>query len=207
MKRPLANIIILPGLLLLLGAEEPKAAPDYFPLRKGSVWTYETKAGGSDREIKKTVSAVEKVGGRECYLVDDPGFPGLFTKIHFQKTADAIRLVKARFEMKEPVTWLELPLEKDASWEGRLITVDGLDGGTVKFAVEAEKEKVKVEAGEFETFRVKLVGETAGGPTLEAVIWLAPDVGEVQRELKLIRDGKVISETRMRLKEYKPGKE
>lgn len=67
--------------------------------------------------------------------------------------------------------WIKFPLKKGETWADEKEKSSG--------AVEDE-EDVEVPAGKYKTFRVKVKTEA-----FELILWLAKDVGEVKREIKL----------------------
>lgn len=176
---------------------------DYYPLATGHKWVYEAQVNGRAAEVTKQVTRMEAVGDRQAYVVRHEGLPGMMKTLHLHQAADGVQAVKMRVELREPIPWVKYPLRPGATWTGRLITADGQDGGTLTFTVEASEE-VTVPAGTFKAVPIRMVGETAG-PALESRVWLAPNLGEVKRTVRLSQEGKAISESTLSLKQFQPG--
>lgn len=174
-------------------------AVDYFPVAQGMVWTYEA-TGGAAQEISKAVTGMETVGGRDCFVIRDEGMSGFLATMHVWRGADAVHLLKARFEL-QPLVWLKLPLRAGDAWTSELITTSGQRGGTMKFTVVGQ-EDVQTPSGAYKAMRVDVVGETEG-PTLNMSMWLAPGVGEVKRTTRLDSGSSKGETTVMTLKAFK----
>jgi hypothetical protein len=191
-------------------AGEAEAAADapgeaYYPLAAGHTWVYAAQVDGEASELTKRVTGVEEVGGREAYVVSHEGLPGMMKTLHLHQTPQGAQLVKARFELREPIPWVQYPLRPGETWTGRLFTADGQDGGALSFTVEPTEE-VTVPAGTFEAVRLRMDGETHG-PSLQSRVWLAPGVGEVKRTVRLSQGDQTISESTLMLKQFKPADE
>ncbi len=82
--------------------------------------------------------------------------------------------------------WVKFPLKKGETWETEKDKVKG---------VVEDEEEIEVPAGKYKTFRVKLTT-----PAFEITMWLAKDVGEVKRTIKVGEKTGTLS-----LKEFKKG--
>lgn len=178
---------------------------DCFPLADGHTWTYGVEGVDGLPDVVKRVSGREKVGDVECFVLEDKGYPGDLQKMFLRVLPGELRVERLRRELETPFSWLKLPLEKGKRWSAALRRPGGDDGAELEFTV-AGVEEVKVPAGTYPATRVDVVGsEDKKSALLELSFWLAPDVGEVRRTLKLTQRGKVELERRYVLKRFEPG--
>jgi hypothetical protein len=94
------------------------------------------------------------------------------------------------------VTWIRLPLRKGATWASEFRAAEGEDRAVFEFTVAGE-ETVETPAGAFQALRLDGKGEEDGKDGLVSISsWLAPDVGEVKRTVRLAqKGGKEVSRT------------
>ncbi len=183
----------------LLGAQ------DSFPLADGHTWNYGVEGEPDQADVVKRVSGREKIGDVECFVLEDKGFPGDLQKMFLRALPGELRVEKLRRELQTPFSWLKLPLEQGKKWSATLRKPGGGDEAFLEFTV-AGAEEVKVPAGAYQAMRVDVVGhEDKKLARLELSFWLAPDVGEVRRTIKVIERGKVELDRRLVLKRFEPG--
>lgn len=166
------------ALALLALVQEP---PGTFPLREKLVWTFESKDGKRNRTIEK-----EKEG---TWLVRDQSLPEVLERAAFRVSEKGIDLVRALNDLETPALWLKLPLKKGQKWAGRLDAGKEPEmRGRLSFEV-MDKEEVKVPAGRFEAWRVRLVLEGSDGSRVEIETWYAKGAGPVQRAWRITGRG------------------
>lgn len=184
-------------------------AQDYYPLGEGYTWTYEITKGGEKKEFVKKVSGKEKVGDRECFVVEDQGMGGEFKMLYLAVEKDAVWVHRMRSEIEKPFQWLKLPLKKGDTWSDVLTKRGGEgsnDTATMEFVTEDEEE-VTVTAGKYKTWRVKMIGKEGDDKDkgVEVAMWFAADVGEIKRIVKLTSGDKV-EEATAQLVKFDKGK-
>jgi hypothetical protein len=164
---------------------------DYYPLGEGYSWQYEATIREEKSEVWKNVTGKEKVGGEECFVVEDRGMGGDFRKLSVSKGKNGVHVLGMRREVAQPFPWLKFPLEKGARWLHTLEAQEGAPKRTLEFTVEGEEE-ISVPAGDFKAQRVRLsITEDGTDKRFEYRMWYAPDVGEVKRVMKRFRGDKV----------------
>lgn len=191
-----AAAIIFGGALL---AQPPKEAPaeGYFPLKKGTKWTY--KVG--DNLVEVSVVKVDKVGNEEQYQVDTVvGKEPKTTEMYVLKS-DGVYRTKVKDDKLDPmIKVLPLPIKKDATWE--INSKVGMQAvkGTMK--VINDKEMIKTPAGDFSTVYVEGKDIDIAGAKTTVRLWFAKDRGIVQEEFILQTNEKV----QLVLTKYEEGK-
>jgi hypothetical protein len=191
-----AALVLIGGAVLAQAPAPAPAGSDLFPLKLKSKWVY--KVG--DQTVEVVAASTEKVGTDECTKLD--------TVVGGKVQASELVCVKAdgvyRVKVKEdkvdpPVKILPLPAKKDTAWK-----VDFKVGSSAvkgDFKVKEEKEKVKVEAGDFETVVVDGPDLDIAGTKSSVRYWFAPGKGIVKLEY-VIQNNKA----ELELKSYTEGK-
>ncbi len=226
------------GVLLLLscaaGASEPAASPartDYFPMVRGSTWTYATDAPQGDFVVDALYT--EKTACRDPHAHDhahdDGGKPADAEHEHLVfalsvAPRDGSRQVSLQREWyrrdeagdlrcgrrslnQEEVFFdppqLVLPADPKGRKEWTWTGAMGHDSAKVRSAVTAE-ETVRVPAGTFAALRVQIETETLRCKG-RATRWYAPGVGLVKEETEIeVKHGKPVR-TRSELSSYRIG--
>lgn len=166
--------------LLLLAALQ-----DYYPLAEGHTWTYQVTGNPDATETVKKVSGKEKVGELDCFVVEDSGMGGDMQKMILSADKDGLWVRRMRRELKDPWMWLKLPLAKGNVWKSTLASAETDRTATLEF-VAGDEEEIKVPAGSYKTRRVTMTGSERKS-TIELIMWLAPDVGEVKRRVTITK--------------------
>lgn len=179
-------------------------AQDYFPLAEGHTWTYQVTGRGNTEETVKKVSGKEKVGDRDCFVIEDSGFAGDMQKMIMAADKEGVWVRRMRRELKDPWLWLKLPLAKGNTWSSTIASPNSDRVATLEFAA-GDEEEIKVPAGTYKARRVTMKGSEKKA-SIEVVMWFAPDVGEVRRSLKIIDGGKVEDESTYQLLKFEKGK-
>ncbi|HEX7901620.1 MAG TPA: hypothetical protein VF950_27930 [Planctomycetota bacterium] len=131
-----------------------------------------TYLGSDGKEYVRKVAAFDPA--TKQYRIEDP-----LMKEGFSIDGDGLK-------HRGKTLWIQLPPKKGAAWEDAKEKVSG--------AVEGEEE-IEVPAGKFKTFRVKVTT-----PAFALTLWLAKDVGEAKREIRLGDQTMTLS-----LKAFRPG--
>lgn len=174
-----AVAVLLGGAAL---AQPPAGAPatDLFPLKPKTVWTYKV----SDKTVEVKVAGTEKYNNEECTKLDTYVDGKVQASELVIVKADGVYRVKVKDDKVDPaVKILPLPVKKDTTWD-----VDFKVGSSTvkgKFKVEKEKEKIKVEAGEFETVIVDGPDLDIAGTKSKVRYWFAPGRGIVKLEYEI----------------------
>src|SRR5262245_23708899 len=95
------------------------AQEDYFPLREGMSWTYETDAG---REFVKRVLGTERVGECACTLLQ----LGDTEKHWVSVGSDGVRVHRSKgVTFEKPMVLFKFPLKAGDRWDGEAKSADG----------------------------------------------------------------------------------
>lgn len=173
----------------------------YYPLGKGYTWTYVARTGGEVIQVTKAITGTERVGGVECFVIEDPAYGGYMRTMYMAPGEAGILVRRMRRALSKPFIWLKLPMRSGDAWEAALESPEIEETAVLKFRV-GDEEEVEVPAGKFRARKVHLAGTDENGTGIEVTMWLAPGVGEVRRSMKLLKRGKIIRELDMRLKKF-----
>jgi hypothetical protein len=186
----------------------------YLPLKKGAKWVYKTDYDDTT-EIVHEVTATEKVGEVECFVVEhrtefNAGQPDarvrMMRKEWLARGQGGILLHRTQrgpSEMKldAPFFRLKEPLKKGDEWNG-----DAKVGDTpTKWhqTVEGE-EDVEVPAGKFKAWKVRYDIQTGERHRFEGWEWFVKDVGVVKTESHIHSSGETFDFV-AELKKFTPG--
>ncbi|MCI0700171.1 MAG: hypothetical protein L0241_03690 [Planctomycetia bacterium] len=191
-----AAIILVTGTTLAQpGKEGP--AEGYFPLKKGTTWTYDV----GENKIEVKVAKVDKMGNEEHYTLETlVGKDPKTTEVVTVKT-DGVYRVKAKDDkLNPPVKVLALPLKKDASWDVN----SKLGAQVIKGNLKIIKldEEVTVPLGKFMTVHVEGKDIDFAGTKTTVHLWFAKDRGIVQAEFIMQNNEKVL----LKLSKFEEGK-
>ncbi len=174
-----AAAIIFGGALLAQPKDTPQAE-GYFPLKKGTKWTYKVGDNVVEVEVKKS----EKVGGEEQFQVDTSVGKEAKTTEWYAIRADGVYRTKVKDDKLDPaVKVLPLPIKKDATWEVNSKVGAQTIKGTMKIL--ADKEKVKIKDMDYETVMVEGKDMDIAGAKTTVRLWFAKDKGIVKAEFVL----------------------
>jgi len=182
---PLVLLTLAPALLAL--AEQPKASPDYFPLRVGDSWTYRSTADGSEYTLKVLGEEKQSDGSIRSQVEKLAGPKDSKVKIilWFSKAKGWVLLHGERYPEHEgleakyepPKQYLPSPLVPDTKWEW-----NGKDYTQTPMREEsrvAGSEEVTVPAGTFRA--MKVVSQVTGSSApVTKTYWYAEGVGLVK---------------------------
>ncbi len=189
-----AAVVLFGGALL---AQPPKEAPagGYFPLKKGTKWTY--KAG--DNFVEVVVVKGEKAGDE--FQVDTlVGKEPKTTEMYIVK-ADGVYRTRVKDDKLDPhVKVLALPIKKDATWDISSKVGTQAVKGTMK--VMDDMAKVTTPAGEFVTVFVEGKDMDIAGAKTTVRLWFAKDRGIVKEEF-VLQTNEVV---KLELSKYEEGK-
>jgi hypothetical protein len=179
-------------------ADEPTekmGETEYYPLKLNSVWHY--KIGENKFTLKATKE--EKVDGKPSVRVEMIGEgdkPITFENI--QVTKDGVyRLGFEGINANPPVKFMELPPKAGAKWEVK----STIGKETLKGTFKMGEEKVKVPAGDFDTFYTESDDLDANGMKTSFKQYFAKGVGMVKQVIKINNQEIVIE-----LEKYEPAK-
>lgn len=191
-----AAAIMFGGALL---AQPPKEgqAEGYFPLKKGSKWTY--KVG--DNSVEVSVTKVDKVGGEERFQVDTVvGKEPKTTEVYVVKGDGVYRTQVKDDKLEPPVKVLALPIKKDTAWEvNSKVGTQSVKGG---MKVVNDKEKVKIGDVDYETVFVEGKDMDIAGAKTTIRLWFAKGRGIVKEEF-VLQTNEVV---KLELSKYEEGK-
>lgn len=193
------------------GAAAPVPDDTYYPLAKGSKWTYSTDYA-DDTILVHEVVGTEKVGDVECFIVEHKTVgPTLGTRVMRKEwvAADAdgilIRKVsrgKSELDVVKPFFKIKHILRKDDEWKGDAKAEE--NAPHYEYRVEGE-EDVEVPAGKYRAVKVHVKIESGSRHSAEGSEWYAKNVGIVKSEITIRAAGDdftMVSE----LKKFEPGK-
>jgi hypothetical protein len=153
-------------------------APDYFPLKAGTKWTYELSQGGKKVKINSQIAKVETTDGKSLSLFETTINGEVAATEHLASTdAGVFRHRVNGIELAPPICILKYPLKKDDTWETE--TTIANEQLKIKGKV-IDNEEVTVAAGKYKAFRVE-VETSAAGMRATTTFWFAPDVGVVKQ--------------------------
>lgn len=187
------NIIFL--LLFLAVFVSSAFAADYFPLKIGNSWVYQTNTG---IKMKVEVSGKEKIGEQEYFIVQSWIGDGLARVDYYAKQNDRVICKKVKdfsgareteITYFSPVVLLKFPMYTGAKWSQEFkqqLAVNGIKQQPVSSLEESSvtlKEQIKVAAGTFNCFKVEAILRRENGREYKDNYWYADKVGLVKKEL------------------------
>jgi hypothetical protein len=153
-------------------------APDYFPLKAGTKWTYELTQGAKKIKINSQIGKVETIDGKSLSLLETMINGEVSATEQLAKTeAGVFRHRVNGIELTPPVCILKYPLKKNDTWEAEATIAN--EPLKIKGKV-IDNEEVTVAAGKYKAFRVE-VETSAAGMRATTTFWFAPDVGVVKQ--------------------------
>jgi len=205
-----ATLAILSPASLPAGAV-PAADDTYYPLAKGSKWTYTTDYA-DDTVLVHEVTGTEKVGEVECFVVEHKTVgPTLGTRMMRKEwlAADGDGILihkvsrgKSELDVVKPFFKIKHILRKDDEWNGQAKAEE--NAPHYEYRVEGE-EDLEVPAGKYRAVKVHLKIESGTRHSAEGSEWYAKNVGIVKSEITIRAAGEdftMVSE----LKKFEPGK-
>lgn len=176
-----AAAVLLGGVLLAQQPpKDPPAADGYFPLKKGTKWTYKV----NDQTIEVVVSGTDKVGEETCTKVDTVVGGKVVASELYAVRADGVYRVKVKDDKIDPaVKVIELPVKKDKDWDVK--SKVGTQTVAGKFKVKNDKESVTTPAGKFDAVLVEGVDMDVAGTKTTIRTWYVKDKGIVKLEYKI----------------------
>jgi hypothetical protein len=192
-------------------AARPAAGDSYYPLAKGSKWTYTTDYA-DDTVLVHEVTGTEKVGDVECFVVEHKTVgPTLGTRMMRKEWLAAgpdgvlihkLQRGRSELDVVKPFFKVKNVLSKDDEWKGQAKAEE--NPPRYETRVE-EQEEVEVPAGKFKAWKVHVKIESGTRHSAEGSEWYAPNVGLVKAEITIKAAGDdftLVSE----LKKFEPGK-
>jgi hypothetical protein len=193
------------------GAAVPVADDTYYPLAKGSKWTYTTDYA-DDTILVHEVTGTEKVGDVECFIVDHKTVgPTLGTRLMRKEwlAADADGVLihkvargKSELDVVKPFFKIKHILRKDDEWKGEAKAEE--NAPRYEYRVEGE-EDVEVPAGKYKAVKVHVKIESGTRHSAEGSEWYAKNVGIVKSEITIRAAGDEFTMV-AELKKFEPGK-
>jgi hypothetical protein len=175
----MSTVSVFLATLVVIAAPEPAPQPRpalYFPTRVGDAWVYlHTDSAGKQWEVAEEVIAVKEKDRVRVVTIgrthtDGKVYPNRIREVSdrgvIQTTSDGIGLPRA------PLIHLLLPHKPGQSWENKF----NFPGTRTAYG----PEKVKVPAGEFESFRVEEWRRGKPNSELVQTEWYAPGRGIVK---------------------------
>ena len=169
-------------------ATDKNKAPDYYPLKPGTTWSYEVNSDGQKTKLKSRVAKFETFDGKPVALVEMVIDGMVNSTMHMVTTDKGVFRHRVNgVELAPPVCVLKYPFKKNETWETE--TIVGSEKLTVK-ARAVDSEEVTVPAGTYKALK-SVVDTTFNGQQSRFTYWFAPDVGVVKQTI--VSDGKEIS--------------
>ena len=158
------------GVLVALALLTGDPQEDYFPLKEGTVWTYETVSG---RGFVKRVLGTDRVGEAACTLVQ----LGETEKHWLTAQKDGVRVHRSKgMTYDTPLLLFKFPLKAGDRWDGEA----GSSEGAYRYDFSnGGEEDVEVPAGKFRAYRIDWT-MTRGETRVRGKTWLARGVGSVK---------------------------
>ena len=184
----------------------------WIPLKKGAKWTYSTDYD-EKTDLVHEVTGTEKLGDVECFLVEhrsENAEEKRIRKLRVEWLAasdEGVRVHKVRrgvtdMTVEKPFFKVKGALRKDDEWTGEAAASENPTKTTV--IVEGQEE-VKVPAGTYACWKLKVKVESGTRHKADGWEWYAKDVGMVKSDITISVSGEdfqIISE----LKKFEPGK-
>ena len=206
-------ILVLPVLPAppILAEASTRPGDTYYPLGKGYKWIYNTDYS-DDTELIHEVTASEKVGDTECFVVEHKTVsPTLGTRLMRKEwlaaAADGVMIHKlqrgrSELEVAVPFPKVKTTLRKDDEWKGETKASEN----PPQYAIRVEEEvDLEVPAGKFKAWKVHVKIESGSRHSAEGTEWYAKNVGLVKSEITIRAAGEdftLVSE----LKKFVDGK-
>jgi hypothetical protein len=180
MKR-LAGLSVLAVLSVAVSLPAQEAAPTpnpYYPLKVGSVWTYKVQGG----PIQVKVAGTEKAGTHSGFKLETTAAGKVSASEVVALTKEGIqRFSVNQLNAEPPILFLPENPEATKEWN-----VDSkVAGQEIKGTFKADKDKVTVPAGTYDTIHVKGADMTIGSTKTTVEYWFAKDVGIVKLRFTL----------------------
>lgn len=158
------------------------SSPDYFPLGKGSQWTY--SCNGVEAIYRVTDDAM--ADGKMCSVTETIIDGQAVQKLYFIKTdKEILEVMKQKFVgsttiYSPPQPLMRFPVKVGDSWEwkGDLANNNSAD---LRSKV-TRKEKISTPAGNFDTMKIETEGFVNNTTATKMEMWFAPNVGLVKEE-------------------------
>jgi hypothetical protein len=186
-------------------------AADYFPLRLGNTWIYQTDSG-ADMVMK--VVAIEEISGLKYFVLEYSSGGQSMQKDYYARSGNDIvsaKSISAAQGMMEitfdpPKTWLKYPMFKGRTWSEEIIERQpGINDKDLKPTLRTyevlDQETTIVPAGKFDCYKINITKDIGGNNFLRS-LWYADGVGLV-KEIFSDSDSSQESKTTFELKEYK----
>lgn len=189
------RVILLAGLVCAIFPAAPAResvagllGESYYPLGKGYKWTYSTDYA-DDTELIHEVTAVEKVGDLECFVVEHKTVgPTLGTR-HLRKewlAADKegvmihkLQRGRSELEVVKPFYKLKDEMRKEDEWKGDVKASENPPQYTIRVEEQGE---VEVPAGKYKAWKLIVKIESGTRHSAESTEWYAKGVGLVKAE-------------------------
>jgi hypothetical protein len=183
----------------------------YYPLAKGHKWVYSTDYS-DDTELVHEVTATEKVGDIECFIVEHKTVsPALGTRMMRKEwlaaDADGIlihKLQRGRSEMDvaKPFYKVKNVMRKDDEWKGDVKASENPPQYTIRVEEEAD---VEVPAGKYKAWKIHVKIESGTRHGAEGTEWYVKNVGLVKSEITIRAAGEDFNMV-TELKKFETGK-
>ncbi len=175
-------------------AQDPTKESPYFPLKKGTTWTYKRiLKSGEGPPFTVQVTESDKDGTQlETFVKDrdNKDKDKLVASETVVVTDDGIyRTAINGIKPDAPVCFFKLPPKKGDRWD-----VDTkIHGQVVKGTFTIDEEEVTVPAGTYKAIKVEAKDFNIGGAQTTIVCWFAEKVGVVKRSFR-VPNGFVVQE-------------
>jgi hypothetical protein len=181
-------------------AQDPTKETPYYPLKKGTTWTYRSAfRKDPDKSVSVTVRVTDsdKEGARVEATANDRSVAVETVVV----TADGIyRTAINGVKPDAPVRILKLPAKKGEKWD-----VDTrLQGQAVKGTFTTDEEEVTVPAGKYKAIKTEAKDFAVGSLKITTACWFAEKVGVVK--LSVTVGGVAAGEAVWELEKFAEGK-
>ena len=179
-------------------AVSQEKAPDYFPLKAGTKWSYEVNQDGKKLKTTSQIAKVEAIDGKSVALLETTINGEVSATEHLATTEKGVFRQRVNgIELSPPVCVLKYPVKKDDTWETESTIAN--EQLKVKGKV-IDNEDITVAAGKYKAFRVEIETSAAGMRNI-TTLWFAPDVGVVKQSTE--NEGKAVT---AELEKFEEGK-
>jgi hypothetical protein len=177
------RLLAVLGAVLLaapVGAQEEPMSSDFYPLRKGTTWTY--KATGNLTLVAQ-VTAHEKVGKEACAKIETKvNGETVNTEYIAVRENGLFRVKVGDKEYNPPLCFLKLPPKKDDKWEVKSTSGSETLSGTFETT---EKKIDFKDTKEINAFEVKSKDMTVNGQKISLSYLFAEKIGIVKQTVNL----------------------
>lgn len=171
--------------------------PNYYPTQIGNEWLYRRTVAGNESDFKITIAKTEAFDKVQWVLLADHLKGKLVDREHVRQDEKGVYFhnFNSGSKVTPPIMVLKYPIKPGTTWGG-MFAINREQKGS--YLAESSEETIDVPAGKFQTVRVEMKVELAGGKH-KVNYWFSENVGMVKQSWDLVLNPNPIT---VELKEY-----